>query len=139
MNGGDKKETPAERTPLSENSEHICERADAVLEHLISRVGADVTKAPEDRDARDLERLLVYLAVLNRREGEATKSQHRAELTELARLMETSYIEFWVRDTAPDRVVIDVFDRALFRHSAELTFRKLPFQPHYVFERYKSL
>lgn len=125
--------------PAELESGSIYARADALLEPLIEAATNDSLKAPDDEEAFAREKLLIYLAVLNRREGEAAGARHRGELTEMARLMETGYLEFQVRDTGPDNVVIEVFDYALRRVCASLTFRKIPFKNHYVLGDYRSL
>lgn len=125
--------------PSEPETGSFCKRAAALLERFIDMAGDEVRNAPNDQAAKEREKLLIYLAKLNQREAEAAGARHRGELAELARLMETGYLEFWIKDTGAEDVTVEVFDGVLFRCRAELTFRKIPFQPHYVLGRYRPL
>lgn len=110
--------------------------ADALLEDIIvSMFGSGRMLNP---DEKKLEQILLHLAKLNRREKLAADSEHQAKLIEIARLLETGYIEFWIEAENPESIVIKVFDSVLHRITGELTLKRIN-QKHYCLDQYISL
>lgn len=108
---------------LTTNPVDIYMQTDRLLEGLIYQCEQESGIEPAAERAR--QRLIVYLMKLNRREEQLTMSPHRGELMELARLMETEYIEFRIKSFDKDLVTIVVFDVVRHQYVAELAFRKI--------------
>jgi len=128
------KEPPEYRTAkcvpdsyLTANAVDIYRQADRLLEDLIYQSIHEDECGTQPAAERERQRLITYLMKLNRREEELTQSLHRVELMELARLMETEYIEFRIGsiDSKKDLVTIFVFDLVQHQYVAELEFRKI--------------
>ena len=95
--------------------------ADNLLENLLYEVLHD-SQLKANKERRNL---LLYLMCLNRREEALMRSQHRAELMEIARLMETDYVDFRIATSSKKLITVTVFDAVQHRFVAELDFKKL--------------
>lgn len=130
-----RKEATAERTPLAiPASGSIYEKADCVMENLLDQVRKERRWDPDDETLRGKEDALIFLAKLNQRESQVARFNHFGDLANLARMMETDYLEFTPEKVKNGVCRVKVLDGVLHKYVAEFLFIKRDPTDHWVLD-----